>query len=533
MSSKQPDTPSIFSIQPAGTDSTMTRREALALLGGAAAAGALAACSRDPTAESTPPAAVAPPGPDLEDDVHFRSLGEVARLLEARAISPVELTQHMLERITALDGRLRSYATVTADRALDAARRAEQEIASGRYRGPLHGMPIAVKDLCYTAGIRTMGGSAAYRDFVPDFDATVVSRLLSAGAVLLGKLNLTEGAMAGYNPDFDVPVNPWDAGLWAGASSSGSGVATAAGLCFAALGTDTGGSIRFPSMANGIVGLKPTYGRVSRYGVLPLAESMDHVGPMVRRTGDAAAMLQVIAGFDDRDPTSLQNALPDYSAGLDAGIAGMRLGYDRAYSDTRTDAGLIAAIERALEVLQGLGAELIEVQMPAETAQIGDVWFAICAYEAHRSHAAKFRSDPDAFGPFFHDFLTVGAAITEEQYAGAQHFRAAYSQSFRAVLESVDAVICPSGGLTFPVERATQYGGREDIEPLFAAVQMQFTIPADFAGTPTLTVPCGFAESNVPYALQFMGRPLAEAKLCRLGHTYEKGTGWHERHPAV
>jgi amidase len=530
MSSKQPDT---SSAQSAEVNSMMTRREALTLLGGAAVAGTLAACSREPAAELPPPVAETQPAPALPDDVHYRSLGEVAGLLETGEISPVELTQHMLERISALDGRLKSYATVTADRALAAARRAEQEIAAGQYRGPLHGMPIAVKDLCYTAGTRTMGGMAAYRDFVPDFDATVVSRLEQAGAVLLGKLNLTEGAMAGYHPDFAIPVNPWGDSLWSGASSSGSGVATAAGLCFASLGSDTGGSIRFPSMANGIVGLKPTYGRVSRYGVLPLAETMDHVGPMTRRVADAAAMLQSMAGRDENDPTSLHETLPHLLAGLNAGIEGLRIGYDPEFSNAGTDAGLVKAMEEALGALKGLGAELVEVRMPMETAQIGDAWFPICAYEAHRAHVARFSTNPEAFGPFFRDFLAIGASVTDEQYAGAGLLRTAFNQAFNTLIESVDAMVCPSGGMTFPIEQATLYGDREAIEPLFAAVQMQFTIPADFAGTPTLTVPCGFADDGRPYAFQFMGRRLSEPVLCRLGHNYEEAAGWHELHPPV
>jgi amidase len=191
------------------------------------------------------------------------------------------------------------------------------------------------------------------------------------------------------------------------------------------------------------------------------------------------------------------------------------------------------AIERALEALQGLGVELVVVRMPAETAHIGDGWFAICAYEAHRAHAARFGASPDSFGPFFRDFLAIGASVSDEQYAGASQLRAAFNQSFNALIESVDAMVCPSGGLTFPVEQATLYGDREAIEPLFAAVQMQFTVPADFAGTPTLTVPCGFAEDGRPYAFQFMGRRLSEPVLCRLGHAYEGVTGWHELHPTV
>jgi amidase len=252
---------------------------------------------------------------------------------------------------------------------------------------------------------------------------------------------------------------------------------------------------------------------------------------MTRRVADAAAMLQAMAGQDENDSTTLTESLPDLLTGLDTGIEGLRIGFDPAFSDTGTDVGLVVAIEQALEALHGLGAELVEVRMPAETAQIGDAWFAICAYEAYRAHSAILDSNANAFGPFFRDFLAIGASITDEQYAGASQLREAFNQPFHAVLESVDAMVCPSGGMTFPVEQATLYGNREAIEPLFAAVQMQFTVPADFAGTPTLTVPCGFADDGRPYALQFMGRRLSEQTLCRFGHAYERATGWHERHP--
>ena len=222
----------------------------------------------------------------------------------------MDVARHMLDRIARLDRHLKSYATVTAEQALAEARTAGDEIHAGRYRGALHGVPVAVKDLCYTKGVRTMGGTPVRKDLVPTFDATVVSRLREAGAVILGKLNLSEGAAAGYNPALDVPLNPWNPDRWPGMSSSGSGVAVAAGLCFAAIGTDTGGSIRMPSSANGVVGLKPTYGRVSRYGVLAMAESLDHVGPMARRVADASLMLDAIAGRDTKDPTSLDVPLP-------------------------------------------------------------------------------------------------------------------------------------------------------------------------------------------------------------------------------
>ncbi|MDE2965934.1 MAG: amidase, partial [Chloroflexota bacterium] len=246
----------------------------------------------------------------MTTDLAYATIEELAPRIASGDLSPVELTQAQLDRIESHDGRLKSYATVMAESALAEAQQAADEIAAGNYRGPLHGIPIAVKDLCYTTGVPTMGGTKVLEDFVPDFDSTVVARFKDAGAVMLGKLNLTEGAMAGYNRARQVPVNPWDAGRWTGVSSSGSGVATAAGLCYASLGSDTGGSIRGPSASCGIVGLKPTWGRVSRYGVLDLAQSLDHVGPMCRSTWDCAVTLEVIAGDDPNDPTTLPEPAP-------------------------------------------------------------------------------------------------------------------------------------------------------------------------------------------------------------------------------
>ena len=512
--------------QPA-SGGALTRREALALCGGAAASVLLGGCSRkEPKVETR--AGV------YDGPVHYLSLQAVAGLIEKGFVSPVQVTEQLLARIGSVDRSLHSYATVTTERALEAARRAEREIAAGNYRGPLHGVPIAVKDLCYTRGVRTMGGLAVLRDFVPDYDATVVARLEAAGAVLLGKLNLTEGAMAGYHPDFQIPVNPWRADAWSGASSSGSGVATAAGLCFAALGTDTGGSIRFPSMANGIVGLKPTYGRVSRYGVLPLAETLDHVGPMTRRVADAAIVLQAIAGHDPNDPTSLKEPVPDLLADLEAGVSGLRIGYDRAFVAEGTNPALVTAIEQALEVLRQQGATIVEVAMPAGSSDVGDLWYPMCAYEAAKAHAANYPARADEYGPFFREFLAGGAAVTDAQYAAAMQQREDYNGRFNALLESVDAVVCPSGGHPFSVAGVDLYGDSEAFAPLFAQAQMQFTIPADFAGTPTLTLPCGFStEDRLPHAMQLMGRRLSEPMLLRIGQAYEAATAWHERYPLV
>jgi amidase len=379
----------------------MPRRSALALLG-ATALVPLQACS----GLSSPPPRAADAGPS--EELHFLGLQEVGRLIASRQISPVDLTNRMLARVWQVDAILKSYATVMAQHAFAAARSAEKEILAGRYRGPLHGVPIAVKDLCYTKGVRTMGGSPILRRFVPDVDATVVSRLRDAGAVLVGKLNLTEGAMGGYHPDFEVPLNPWDPTRWPGASSSGSGVAVAAGLCFGALGTDTLGSIRFPSSANGIVGLKPTYGRVSRFGVLALAESLDHVGPMARRVADVAIMFDAIAGADPRDPTSLREPAPDTYSGIGRGVGGLRIGLDREYALAGVDRGEAASIEEALKVLTGLGARVVDVQVP-DLAGVIDAAYLLCASEAVTTHAAHYPSRAEEYGPYLREFLEGGA----------------------------------------------------------------------------------------------------------------------------
>ena len=519
----------------------MTRRAALAALGAGAAApflGSRPAAGRPRRGATVQTEGGAAAGNEVP--LHYLSLREAARRIEAREISSAELTEALLDRIAAVDGRLRSYATVMADHARAAAAEADREIAAGHYRGPLHGVPIAVKDLCYTRGVRTMGATPVLADFVPDYDATVVERLAGAGAVLLGKLNLTEGAMAAYHPDFDVPVNPWDPDLWPGASSSGSGVATAAGLCFGSLGSDTGGSIRFPSAQCGIVGIKPTWGLVSRYGVLELAGSLDHVGPMTRTVADAAIVLEAIAGEDPNDPTSLPGPAPRLLDGLDGGVAGLRLGYDRRYAADGVDPAVTGAVEEALSVLVGLGAEAIDVEVPE--APFVD-WGTICAYETVRAHADNYPLRASEYGPYFGGFLALGAAVTDAEYAAAMERRADFTARFEAMLATVDALVCPSTTTAFPALEGMAYDTMAAFDEALASIArrfdppltgiQQFTAPADFAGTPTISVPCGFNAAGAPLSLQLVGRDRSEATLCRLGHAYEQATEWHLRHPEV
>jgi amidase len=500
----------------------MSRRHALGLLG----AGAFMPLVRWPQVRSgaTNPLA----------SIHYMSLREVARLIQARDLSPVELTRHMLDRIDKYDATLESYATITHDQALADARAAEREIRAGRYRGPLHGVPIALKDLFYTKGIRTMGGSLVHKTFVPSFDSTVAARLHDAGAVMLGKLNTTEAATAGYSPTFGVPRNPWNIDYWPGLSSSGSGVATAAGLCFASLGTDTGGSIRFPSSANGIVGLKPTYGRVSRFGVLPFAESLDHVGPMARSAGDVAIMFDAIAGRDSNDATSLDAPPPNAFRDLTQSIRGVRIGIDRKYALEGVDAGDAAALEEALRVLKSLGAEIVEVRMPDLSALL-DTWVTIATAEMVQSQAATYPSRATEYGPYMRTFLAGGAEVTSAQIADARKKRVAVSGQFDAVLESVDAMACPAGGSpAWRVTRAIQTGPLAGLHAAWGAASpraMDFTGPMDLAGTPAICLPSGFSPDGLPYSIQLAGRRLSEPMLCRIANAYEEATSWHARHP--
>jgi amidase len=515
------------------TRAPVSRRAFLTLLGGSVVASLHSACLPEPTPS--------PAGKGGRSSLHYASLTEVARLIESREISPVELTQMMLNRIDAVDVRLHSYATVMADHALAAARAAEREIQSGSYRGPLHGVPIAVKDLCYTKGVRTMGGLKVLADFVPDHDATVVSKLEAAGAVLLGKLNLTEGAMVGYHRDFDIPVNPWGEELWAGVSSSGSGVATAAGLCFASLGTDTGGSIRLPAVANGVVGLKPTYGRVSRYGVLPLAESLDHVGPITRYVADAAVVLEAIAGFDPNDPTSLSDPVPNLREELGRGVKGIRIGFDRAYAMDGVYPGLASAIENAVEVLKVLGAEIVEVQIP-DVTEVLAAWPVMCSAEAFKAHRANYPSRANQYGAYFREFLELGTGVSEAELAKARRVRTEFTNRFAAVISGVDAVVCPAGPIPAVIAREVQYGSLTELDQAFSELKQSlgiekdpssFTFPLNFAGTPGLALPCGISDQGPCYTMQLVGRRLTESMLCRIGYTYEEATEWHKRHPDV
>ncbi len=463
------------------------------------------------------------------DDLHYLELVEVGRRIRAGALSPVALTRAMLARIEKLDGTLKSYATVTADLALKQAEQAEAEIKRGAYRGPLHGVPIAVKDLCYTKGVPTAAGMEIHKAFKPDFDSTVVERFAAAGAVLLGKLQLTEGAFADHHPSIPPPVNPWHKDHWSGASSSGSGVATAAGLCFASLGSDTGGSIRFPSAANGVTGLKPTWGRVSRYGVFALAESLDHIGPMTRSAADAAAVLGVIAGADPNDPTTRQEPVPNYLAGLERGIRGVRIGVDRKLNTTGVDKDMVKVVDDAIAVLSSLGADVRDAAFPPPD-EIVKVWLPACAVETAVAHEATFPRQANQYGPALTGVIEAGRALSGLDLTKINIARDAFRGRVAAFFQDVDLLIIPAQYAASPTTEAMATLGQDE-----KAIEMllRFTSPFDMTGSPTITLTGGFTAKGLPVAFQLVSRHMEEDLLLRAGHAFQLATDWHRRRPPV
>jgi amidase len=463
------------------------------------------------------------------DDLCDLDLVEVGRRIGAGTLTSVELTRATLERIAALDASLHSYAVLTAEAALAAAERADRETAQGRTRGPLHGVPLAVKDLCNTQGIVTAAGTTIFANNVPAQDATVVARLKAAGAVLLGKLQMTEGAFSAHHPSIAAPVNPWSAAHWTGVSSSGSGVATAAGLCFGSLGTDTLGSIRFPSTMNGLSGLKPTWGRVSRAGIFPLAETMDHVGPMTRSAADAAAMLGAIAGADPDDPTAAQHPVPDYLAALEDGIQGLRVGIDRALTESASDADMARVTADAAAVLAGCGATLCEIAVPALDAIVRDA-VLLCAVEAAAAHEATFPARAAEYGPVLTGLLELGRKLDGLAVAKIHQRRREFGGRLAALLGEVDVLLLPAMDIAAPT-LAYMAAHRNDAEARYARVR--FTAPFDMTGSPCLTLPGGQSGAGLPVGFQLVGRHFDEATLLRAGHAFQQASDWHRRRPPL
>lgn len=455
-------------------------------------------------------------------ELHFQSLSDTCRQLKSGALSAVTLTEHMLARIVEKDAALKSYVLLLAESAVQRAQQLDADREAGRPLGSLHGVPIAIKDLLFTKGVVTASGTKVMADFVPLYDATVVTRLRAAGAVILGKTQLTEGAFGAHHPDIDPPKNPWNTDHWPGVSSSGSGVAVAAGLAFGALGTDTGGSIRFPCAACGLVGLKPTYGRVSRYGAFALAESLDHIGPMTRTVEDAARMLTAIAGRDENDPTSLVDEVPNYAAITDESLAGRVIGVDWDYVSIGVDADVVAAVKSACAVLSKLGAEIREVRLPAEYLQLVDEWGVTCGVECARAHAQYYPAQKSDYGPVLADLIELGLATAPQKYDELEALRAVFRNKLDDLLRDVDMLIAPCmTGAPQTVEVMNQSLASEGGRAAF----INFTAPFDYSGHPTLTLPAGLNADRLPLSFQFIGRHLGEQELFRVGLAYEHATG--------
>jgi amidase len=474
-------------------------------------------------------------------DLHFRSLAEVSELIRRQAISPVDVTRYLLDRVKQYDGKLFSYVTLTGEEALQRASVAEQEISRGFWRGPLHGVPVAVKDLLFTKDVLTTAGMLLYQGYLPAFNATAVDRLENAGAVLLGKLKTTEGALFTYHPSVVAPRNPWNSEYWSGVSSSGPAVATAAGLCFGALGTDTGGSIRLPSACCGLTGIKPTWGRVSRYGLSTLSNSLDHIGPMARSAIDVATILTVIAGADTHDPTALPVAVPDYVRQMTGSIGGLRIGVDENFANKHSNQEIVAALVRTEEAFSELGAKICRVNIPGSET-LFDAYLRICCAEAAFAHRNNYPLYSSAYGTELATLIEQGRKFSAIQLAESIQERQRFAGSVNTLFGEIDLLLTPT--LPFPVPRLELIdfesmtipsalvgnGKATDSVSLYSA-SLRFTSLFNLSGNPAISFPAGFSSFGLPIGMQLAGRQLEEALLLRAVHEFQQLTDWHKYRP--
>jgi aspartyl-tRNA(Asn)/glutamyl-tRNA(Gln) amidotransferase subunit A len=461
-----------------------------------------------------------------DQELLYAGIAELAPRLASKEISPVELTEALLARIEQLEPGLNAYIAVTAESARHAARAAEAAIMAGHHLGPLQGIPVAVKDLFATSGVATTYGSPLFANWVPDFDAAAVERLKRAGAVLLGKTNLHELAYGttSANAHYGPVHNPWRHGHHPGGSSGGSAAAVAAGMAYAALGSDTGASIRQPAACCGIVGIKPTFGRVSKYGALPLSWSQDHVGPLTRSVRDAVLMMQLLAGHDPRDPTTVERPVPDFAAGLEDGARGRRLGVARRYFFENCDPEVVAAVEAALPVFEEQGALVEDIELP-DMAAVFTAGTITVAVEGAAYHAADLRTRPEAFSAELRAAFDLGGFYRAVDYVQAQRLRRQLMAETNRALAGFDAVLMPTS--PFP---ATPIAGGP---PHHALARVQNTMPFNVLGLPALSLPCGFTTDGLPIGLQIVGHAFDEAGILRIAQAYEQATDWQRRRPPL
>lgn len=456
-------------------------------------------------------------------DLNTMDIVSAADALRAGDVSSSELTQEFLRRIERIDPALHAFYAVTADHALAQARKADQERGQGQSRGALHGVPIAVKDLYETTFAPTTGGLSHRRGFMATGDCHAVQRLEAAGAVILGKLATTEGAGMDHNPGWPTPVNPWGAEHWTGISSSGSGVAVAGRLCLGALGSDTGGSIRFPSAACGTTGLKPTFGRVSGAGVMDLAHGLDHFGPLTQTAADAALMLQAIAGRDASDPrTADAPDVADYYGSIAGGVRGLRIGVDREVLEHRTHPAIAALLETALTEMEQAGAVLVPVRLPAMEGLLA-AYSDVLADQAAAAHAHWFDAHQASYGPALADMVRRGRALDRTRLANGHERCDRWNRELAALMQPIDALAIPVLGNPVPLIAEMVPGQPNGIGT--------FTIPFNVSGSPTVNFPVGFDPQGLPVSLQLVGGHWNEAMLLGAAHCYQTRTDWHRAVP--
>ena len=466
-------------------------------------------------------------------EICYLSAGELSRLIQSKEISPVEVVEAHLERIGVLEPTLNSFITLLPEQARAAARQAEREIQAGQYRGPLHGIPLGLKDLYYSKGVRNTSGTRIFDEYVPDFDCTVAAKFNEAGAILMGKLNLHQLAYGptGENLDYGHMHNPWNPENITGGSSGGSGSAAAAGQCTITMGTDTGGSVRIPGALCGLAGLKPTYGRVSRYGITMLCWTLDHPGPMTRTVEDCALVMNAIAGYDPNDPASADLPVPDYAKALTGDVRGLRVGVPKEYFEVPIDPQVERAVRKAIDVLGELGATVTEVSWPM-WHQSAPISTTVLMAEASAAHARLVRTRGDQLNPAVRLRIESGFFISGPDYLQAQRARALFNRECRDLLNEVDILAGPTEPITAHKIGATSVQVGDTTMGSIPALTQQ-TRAYNLNGFPSITVPCGFSEDGLPMGLQLAGRPFDEETVLRAAHAYEQATDWHKRRPPL
>tara|TARA_B110000116_G_scaffold178768_1_gene154751 strand:- start:218 stop:1630 length:1413 start_codon:yes stop_codon:yes gene_type:complete len=466
-------------------------------------------------------------------EICYMGAGDLSKLVQSKEISPVEIIEAHLTRIDATEPVLNSFITLLADQARKSARQAEKDIQAGRYKGPLHGIPVALKDLYNTGGVRTTSGSRIFDTFIPTEDCTVAAKFHQAGAILLGKLNMHQFAYGptGENPDYGHMHNPWNPDMVTGGSSGGSGSAAAAGQCTITTGSDTGGSIRIPAALCGIVGLKPTYGLVSRYGLSALSWSLDHPGPMTRTVEDTAITMNVIAGHDPKDVASAKVDIPDYTSALTGDVKGLRIGIVKEYFEAPLDPQVRKAVMDAISLLESMGAEIKEVSYPMFN-QSQAISSTVLMAEATAYHRDLLEKDGHQLYEPVRQRLEAGLFISAAEYLRAQQARSIFDQQGRRLLDEVDLLAGPTEPVTAPEILASKVmAGEQEVGVVGALTQ--YTRPYNINGFPAISVPCGFSDDGMPIGLQLAGRPFDEMTVLRAAHAYEQANDWHTRRPPI